>query len=71
MAVLEPGTHLNSYAVYAIGWGDGGEGIFLAHLCVTETLYSQRLPFSGLGDRIIEHAPTAGRRHKGEGTALG
>ena len=39
----------------------GGEGIFLATLEGTGTVYLQSLPFSRLADRILEQAPAAGR----------
>jgi uncharacterized protein (TIGR00266 family) len=49
----------------------GGEGLFLATLRGTGTVYLQSLPFSRLADRIIAHAPRAGGRRKGEGSILG
>ena len=49
----------------------GGEGIFLATLSGTGTVYLQSLPFSRLADRIIAHAPSAGGTRKGEGSVLG
>ena len=49
----------------------GGEGLFLATLQGTGTLYLQSLPFSRLADRILEHAPAAGGSSKGEGSVLG
>ena len=36
----------------------GGEGLFLATLSGTGTVYLQSLPFSKLADRIIEQVPT-------------
>ncbi len=38
----------------------GGEGLFLATLSGTGTVYLQSLPFSKLADRIIEQVPTSG-----------
>ena len=38
----------------------GGEGLFLATLSGTGTVYLQSLPFSRLADRIIEQVPTSG-----------
>lgn len=38
----------------------GGEGLFLATLQGTGTVYLQSLPFSRLADRIIEQIPTPG-----------
>ena len=38
----------------------GGEGLFLATLSGTGTVYLQSLPFSRLADRIIEQMPTVG-----------
>ena len=38
----------------------GGEGLFLATLRGTGTVYLQSLPFSKLADRIIEQVPTSG-----------
>ncbi len=49
----------------------GGEGLFLATLRGTGTIYLQSLPFSRLADRIIQHAPRAGGERKGEGSILG
>lgn len=50
----------------------GGEGLFLATLRGTGTVYLQSLPFSRLADRIIEHAPRqAGGERQGEGSVLG
>jgi uncharacterized protein (TIGR00266 family) len=49
----------------------GGEGLFLATLRGTGTVYLQSLPFSRLANRIIAHAPRVGGRRKGEGSILG
>lgn len=49
----------------------GGEGLFLATVAGTGTVYLQSLPFSRLADRIIQHAPRAGGSDKGEGSILG
>jgi uncharacterized protein (TIGR00266 family) len=49
----------------------GGEGLFLATLRGTGTVYLQSLPFSRLADRIIAHAPRTGGSSKGEGSVLG
>lgn len=49
----------------------GGEGLFLATLRGTGTVYLQSLPFSRLTDRILKHAPSAGGKRKGEGSILG
>lgn len=49
----------------------GGEGLFLATLQGTGTVYLQSLPFSRLADRIIENAPNMGGRQQGEGSVLG
>ncbi len=49
----------------------GGEGLFLATIEGTGTVYLQSLPFSRLADRIIQHAPKAGGSSKGEGSVLG
>ncbi|MFY0607089.1 MAG: TIGR00266 family protein [Cyclobacteriaceae bacterium] len=49
----------------------GGEGLFLATLRGTGTVYLQSLPFSRLADRIIQHAPSVGGSSKGEGGLLG
>lgn len=38
----------------------GGEGLFLATLKGTGTVWLQSLPFSRLANRILEHAPRAG-----------
>lgn len=49
----------------------GGEGLFLATLQGTGTVYLQSLPFSRMADRILAHAPSAGGESKGEGSVLG
>ena len=49
----------------------GGEGIFLATLKGTGTVFLQSLPFSRMADRILAHAPSAGGSSKGEGSLLG
>jgi len=49
----------------------GGEGLFLATLRGTGTVYLQSLPFSRMCDRILAHAPTHGGSRKGEGSVLG
>jgi uncharacterized protein (TIGR00266 family) len=49
----------------------GGEGLFLATLSGTGTVYLQSLPFSRLADRVIQHAPKMGGSDKGEGSVLG
>lgn len=49
----------------------GGEGMFLATLKGTGTVYLQSLPFSRLADRIVRSAPSMGGSRKGEGSVLG
>lgn len=49
----------------------GGEGLFLATLKGTGTVYLQSLPFSRLADRIIKNAPRVSGKQKGEGSVLG
>lgn len=49
----------------------GGEGLFLATLSGTGTVYLQSLPFSRLADRIIKNAPRVSGKQKGEGSILG
>lgn len=49
----------------------GGEGLFLATLRGTGTVYLQSLPFSRMADRILEHAPSQGGKQRGEGSVLG
>jgi len=49
----------------------GGEGLFLATLSGTGSVYLQSLPFSRLADRIIRQAPAAGGGRKGEGSLMG
>ncbi|QYZ66416.1 MAG: hypothetical protein OI74_08620 [Gammaproteobacteria bacterium (ex Lamellibrachia satsuma)] len=44
----------------------GGEGIFLATLTGTGTVWIQSLPFSRMADRILEHAPQGGGKNQGE-----
>ncbi|HIE65919.1 MAG: TIGR00266 family protein [Nitrospira sp.] len=49
----------------------GGEGLFLATLSGTGTVWLQSLPFSRMADRILQHAPAAGGGRKGESGILG
>lgn len=49
----------------------GGEGLFLATLHGTGIVLLQSLPFSRMADRILQNAPSAGGRSKGEGSILG
>ncbi len=49
----------------------GGEGLFLATLKGSGTVYLQSLPFSRLADRIVKSAPSLGGSRKGEGSVLG
>ncbi|MBR9830095.1 MAG: TIGR00266 family protein [Oceanospirillales bacterium] len=49
----------------------GGEGLFLATLKGTGTVWLQSLPFSRMADRIIAHAPASGGKDQGEGSVLG
>ena len=49
----------------------GGEGLFLATLSGTGTVWLQSLPFSRLADRVLAHAPRAGGKRRGEGSVLG
>ncbi len=49
----------------------GGEGLFLATLSGSGTLWLQSLPFSRMADRILAHAPRAGGKRRGEGSVLG
>jgi uncharacterized protein (AIM24 family) len=48
----------------------GGEGLFLAVLHGTGTVWMQSLPFSRMADRIIQSAPSAGGKRVGEGSML-
>ncbi len=43
----------------------GGEGIFLATLSGSGTVWIQSLPFSRMADRILEHAPQGRRQRAG------
>jgi uncharacterized protein (TIGR00266 family) len=49
----------------------GGEGLFLATLQGTGTVWLQTLPFSRLADRILAVAGGGGKTAKGEGSILG
>lgn len=49
----------------------GGEGLFLATLRGSGTVWLQSLPFSRMADRIIASAPSSGGSSKGEGSVLG
>ncbi|HCG71189.1 MAG TPA: TIGR00266 family protein [Gammaproteobacteria bacterium] len=49
----------------------GGEGLFLATLRGTGTVWLQSLPFSRMADRIIAAAHQLGGDDKGEGSVLG
>jgi len=49
----------------------GGEGLFLATLKGTGTVWVQSLPFSRLADRVLQNAPSNGGSDQGEGSVLG
>jgi uncharacterized protein (TIGR00266 family) len=49
----------------------GGEGLFLATLQGTGTVWVQSMPFSRLADRILANAPSVGGARTGEGSLLG
>ena len=49
----------------------GGEGLFLATLQGTGTVWVQSMPFSRLADRILANAPSAGGARTEEGSLLG
>ncbi|HEY9183999.1 MAG TPA: TIGR00266 family protein [Salegentibacter sp.] len=49
----------------------GGEGLFFASLTGPGTVYIQSLPFSRLANRVLQAAPQAGGKDKGEGSILG
>lgn len=72
IVAFDPGI---DYSIERVGLKSaffGGEGLFLATLRGTGTVYLQSLPFSRLADRIIQHAPRqAGGERQGEGSVLG
>ncbi len=47
----------------------GGEGLFLATLQGTGTVYLQSLPFSRLANRVLQ--ASSGMSSKGEGSVIG
>jgi uncharacterized protein (TIGR00266 family) len=49
----------------------GGEGMFLATLQGTGSVWVQSMPFSRLADRILANAPSAGGARTDEGSILG
>ena len=49
----------------------GGEGLWLATLKGTGSVWIQSLPFSRLADRLIASAPSSGGSDQGEGSVLG
>jgi uncharacterized protein (TIGR00266 family) len=49
----------------------GGEGLFLATLSGTGSVWLQSLPFSRLADRILANAPRGGGSSREEGSLLG
>ncbi|WBL27088.1 TIGR00266 family protein [Zunongwangia sp. HGR-M22] len=49
----------------------GGEGLFFATLTGPGVVYIQSLPFSRLANRVLQAAPQAGGKDKGEGSILG
>jgi uncharacterized protein (TIGR00266 family) len=49
----------------------GGEGLFLATLRGSGTVWLQSLPFSRIADRILSNAPSVGGGDQGEGSVLG
>lgn len=65
------GTEISVALTNRLGTGFfGGEGLFLATLRETETIYLQSVPFSRLADRILAHAPQAESKQQGEGSVL-
>lgn len=48
----------------------GGEGLFLAVLQGTGSVWMQSLPLSRMADRIVQAAPSAGGKRVGEGSRL-
>ena len=48
----------------------GGEGLFLAELSGTGTVFIQTMPFSRLADRIFSQAPDSGNKQIGETTSF-
>ncbi len=71
IVAFTPGIDYNIERVGLKSMFFGGEGLFLATLRGTGTIYLQSLPFSRLADRIIQHAPRMGGERKGEGSILG
>ncbi|MCC4231029.1 TIGR00266 family protein [Zunongwangia profunda] len=49
----------------------GGEGLFFTTLTGPGVVYVQSLPFSRLANRVLQAAPQAGGKDKGEGSILG
>lgn len=49
----------------------GGEGLFMATLSGTGTVYMQSMPFSRLADRIYRAMPQTGNQRVDEGSVLG
>jgi len=49
----------------------GGEGLFFATLRGPGRVWLQSLPLSRLADRIVQAAPSAGGKARGEGSVLG
>lgn len=49
----------------------GGEGLFLATLQGTGSVWIQSMPFSRLADRVLANAPAAGGARTEEGSILG
>lgn len=49
----------------------GGEGLWLATLRGTGTVWLQSLPFSRLADRVLAAAPSAGGKSMGERSVMG
>jgi uncharacterized protein (TIGR00266 family) len=49
----------------------GGEGMCLATLTGTGSVWIQSLPFSRLADRILANMPSQGGKDQGEGSVLG
>ncbi len=49
----------------------GGEGLFLATLQGTGSVWLQSMPFSKLADRVLANAPAVGGKSTGQGSVLG
>ena len=72
LAAMTPGVDMDIERVGGIkSMIFGGEGVFFARLQGPGKVWMQSLPFSRLAGRMLQAAPQAGGKDRGEGSLLG